>query len=212
MTDMSWRTGIAEVGVDDVIIRGHRLSELIGNVSYVDMAFLLIRGDQPSAAERTMLDAILVCVADHGISPTAIIARTLASCGTPIQASMAGAMLSIADWHGGSGEEVGAILDEILAATQAGTDVSQACVAQPGARFPASVIPSTPEVTRGPCSCSASPPLRGSPAPTAICSTSSVRPSGQPPAGRTCASRMSPARLRRSCSTSAFPGRRSAES
>lgn len=114
MTDMNWRTAIAQVTTDDVIIRGNRLSDLIGSVTYADMAFLLIRGDRPTAAERSMLDAILVCLADHGISPTTIVARTLTSCGAPIQASMAGAMLSIADWHGGSGEEVGRILQSIV--------------------------------------------------------------------------------------------------
>lgn len=68
-----------------------------------------------------MLDAILVTLADHGISPTTIIARTLASCGTPVQASIAGAVLSIADWHGGSGEEVGSILISLASQTSEGT-------------------------------------------------------------------------------------------
>jgi citrate synthase len=124
MADMNWSTAIAEVHTDDVVIRGHRLSELVGSVSYADMAFLLIRGDQASPAERSMLDAILVCLADHGISPTTIVARTLTSCGTPIQAAMAGAMLSVADHHGGSGEEVGAILAEIIQAAGDGQDAT----------------------------------------------------------------------------------------
>ncbi|MBC7632513.1 citryl-CoA lyase [Aeromicrobium sp.] len=127
MSDMSWRTAIAQVNADDVIIRGHRLTDLVGSVTYADMAFLLMRGDLPTAPERQMLDAILVTLADHGISPTTIIARTLASCGTPIQASMAGATLSIADWHGGSGEEVGKILTAILDEADGDADVAAAC-------------------------------------------------------------------------------------
>jgi citrate synthase len=115
VSDMTWKTSIADVQVDDVIIRGHKLSDLVGSVTYSDMAFLLIRGSLPSGPERAMLDAILVSLVDHGISPAAIIARTLASCGTPMQASMAGAMLSIADWHGGSGEEVAKILASVVA-------------------------------------------------------------------------------------------------
>jgi citrate synthase len=120
MADIQWRTGIAQVTTDDVIIRGRHLNDLVGSVTYVDMAFLLIRGDQPTDAQRSMLDAILVSLAEHGISPTTIVARTLASCGTPIQASMAGAVLSIADWHGGSGEEVGRILETIALAVSEG--------------------------------------------------------------------------------------------
>jgi citrate synthase len=115
VSDMTWETSIAEVQIDDVVVRGHRLSDLVGSATYSDMAFLLIRGSLPSGPERAMLDAILVSLADHGISPTTIVARTLASCGTPLQASMAGAMLSIADWHGGSGEEVAKILARIVA-------------------------------------------------------------------------------------------------
>lgn len=130
MSDMSWRTAIAQVNTDDVVIRGHRLTDLVGSMTYADMAFLLIRGDMPALKERKMLDAILVTLADHGISPTTIIARTLASTGTPIQASMAGASLSIADWHGGSGEEVGQILSAVLAEVDSapGRTVAEVCI------------------------------------------------------------------------------------
>lgn len=119
MSDMTWKTAIAEVQVDDVVIRGHRLSELVGSVTYSDMAFLLIRGSLPSDPERATLEAILVSLADHGISPSSIVARTLASCGTPVQASISGALLSIADWHGGSGEEVAKLLTSLATADEA---------------------------------------------------------------------------------------------
>lgn len=124
---MKWQTAIAEVQVDDVIIRGHWLSDLVGTVTYSDMAFLLIRGSLPRDGEGAMLEAILVSMADHGISPTSIIARTLTSCGTPLQASLSGAFLSVADWHGGSGERVAQILTELGAAVGEPDDPSTAC-------------------------------------------------------------------------------------
>ncbi|MDF2444439.1 MAG: hypothetical protein JWR01_2642, partial [Subtercola sp.] len=31
MSDMKWQTSIAQVTKDDVIIRGHRLSDLVGS-------------------------------------------------------------------------------------------------------------------------------------------------------------------------------------
>jgi citrate synthase len=114
MADMTWQTSIAEVQTDDVVIRGHRLNDLIGKVSYTDMAFLLVRGDLPAENESKMLEAVMVSLVDHGISPSSIVARSLASCGTPIQASIAGAMLSIADWHGGSGEDLARVLAETV--------------------------------------------------------------------------------------------------
>ena len=101
-----WVTEIAEVREDDVILRGYKLSELVGKITYTDSLFLVVTGELPSAERREMLDALLVSLVDHGISPSTTIARMLASCGTPIQAAMAGAVLSIADWHGGSGEQL----------------------------------------------------------------------------------------------------------
>lgn len=114
MTDTTeWTTAIAEVQDGDVVIRGHRLTDLIGSVGFVEVVFLIFRGNFPSDGERRMLDALFVSLAEHGISPSSVIARTLASCGTPVQASIAGAVVSIADWHGGSGEQLASILLEL---------------------------------------------------------------------------------------------------
>jgi citrate synthase len=121
MADLTWETGIAEVLPDDVVIRGHRLSDLVGSVTYADMAFLLVRGSLPSADERHTLEAILVSLADHGISPSTIIGRTLTSCGVPVQTAMAGALMSIGDHHGGSGEEVARVLVDLVSDSSAGT-------------------------------------------------------------------------------------------
>lgn len=110
-----WSTAIAEVCEDDVLVRGYRLSDLIGRISYTDAVFLVHTGQLPSAERRQTLDAIFVALIEHGISPSTIIARMLASCGAPSQAAVAGAMLSIADWHGGSGEQLGEVLAEAVA-------------------------------------------------------------------------------------------------
>lgn len=103
----SWTTAIAEVREDDVVVRGYALSDLIGQVTYADSIFLVLNGELPTTAQSAMLDAILVSLIEHGISPSTIITRTLTSCGTPVQAALAGGALSIADWHGGAGEALG---------------------------------------------------------------------------------------------------------
>lgn len=118
----TWRTAIAEVQGTEVLIRGYRLSDLVGHISYSESVFLVLTGELPTAQQRDMLDAILVSVIEHGISPSSIIARTLASCGTPVQASVAGAMLSIADWHGGSGEQVAQVMAPAVAAARVADD------------------------------------------------------------------------------------------
>lgn len=113
----TWSTAIAEVLDDEVLIRGYELSDLVGKVSYVDTVFLVLTGELPSREKRDMLDAIFVALIEHGISPSTIIARMLASCGSPSQGAIAGGVLSIADWHGGSGEQLG----EMLAGLTEGT-------------------------------------------------------------------------------------------
>lgn len=113
----TWTTAIAEVRSDEVLIRGYKLSDLVGKVTYIDAVFLVLTGELPSQAKRDMLDAIFVALIEHGISPSTIIARMLASCGSPPQGAIAGAVLSIADWHGGSGEQLG----EVLAGLTEGT-------------------------------------------------------------------------------------------
>jgi citrate synthase len=109
-----WQTSIAEVGHDDVVIRGYALSELVGRVTFTDAVFLDHTAELPTDEQRKMLDAIFVALIEHGISPSTIITRTLVSCGTPSQAAIAGGVLSIADWHGGSGEQLGEALSEVV--------------------------------------------------------------------------------------------------
>lgn len=111
-----WETSIAEVRDDDVLIRGYRLGDLVGRVGFTDMVLLVHTGELPDESRRRMLDAIMVSLIEHGISPSTIITRMLASCGTPLQAAVSGGVLSIADWHGGSGEQLGEVLAGIVAA------------------------------------------------------------------------------------------------
>jgi citrate synthase len=115
-----WSTAIARVDVDDVLVRGYPLSELVGEVSFVDMVFLVHTGELPDLHRRRMLDAVFVTLIEHGISPSTIISRELATCGTPMQAAIAGGVLSIADWHGGSGEDLAETLVALL--ERAGAD------------------------------------------------------------------------------------------
>lgn len=115
---MVWKTAIAEVQDHDVVIRGYQQSELVGAVSYTDAVFLVLTGGLPDDPQRQMLDAILVSLIEHGISPSTMLTRMLVSCGTPLQAAVAGGVLSIADWHGGSGEQVAEHLSDILGSSE----------------------------------------------------------------------------------------------
>ena len=72
-----WETEICEVvsGADEeeIIVRGHRLSELIGQTSFAGMMFLLLQGRLPSENEARVLDALLVASVEHGIAPPSMV-------------------------------------------------------------------------------------------------------------------------------------------
>lgn len=113
-----WETAICEVvsseDEEEVIVRGHRLSELIGSVSFAEAMFLLLSGRLPSKPEGRVLDALLVAAIEHGIAPPSMIARCLASYGSPLQAAVAGGVLAFGDSMGGAGEQFAKLLFDRL--------------------------------------------------------------------------------------------------
>ncbi len=48
------------------MVRGERLSDLVGNVSFAEMMFLLLSGRRPDPAQARVLDALLVASMEHG--------------------------------------------------------------------------------------------------------------------------------------------------
>jgi len=85
------------------VTRGYKQDELIGNVTFTDAVFLLLKWELPGENERRMLDAILVSCIDHGINiPTGLVARSIASAGVPLPTAVAGGLLAVGDFHGGA--------------------------------------------------------------------------------------------------------------
>src|SRR5437867_102768 len=93
---LDWETSISRVVSDgaeeEVIVRGHRLSELIGQILFAEMMFLLLRGDLPTPAR--VLDALLVASVEHGIAPPSMVSRCFASYGTEHPGAVAGGVLA----------------------------------------------------------------------------------------------------------------------
>ena len=107
--DMSrWETGICKVvsgdGEEEIVVRGHRLSELTGRVSFADAMFLMLQGRLPTPAQGRVLDALLVASIEHGIAPPSMISRCFAAYGTSIQPAVGGGILAFGDRMGGLGE------------------------------------------------------------------------------------------------------------
>src|SRR5262245_12713766 len=76
MTTMEFPTSIGVSDVDTITVLGRDLaSELIGRVSFGELAFSLITLRPPTPGELRLFEAVLVALADHGFTPTAIAAR-----------------------------------------------------------------------------------------------------------------------------------------
>ncbi|MEM7254078.1 MAG: citrate/2-methylcitrate synthase [Pseudomonadota bacterium] len=120
--DMShWETEISEVisneNEEEILIRGHRLSELIGNLSFAGAMFLMLQGKKPSDAQTRVLDALLVASMEHGIAPPSMVSRCFASYGTSIQAAIGGGVISFGDRMGGLGEQLAKLMFDAVGRT-----------------------------------------------------------------------------------------------
>src|SRR5437762_8824735 len=92
----TWNTAITRVEPNRVGVRGYDIAELMGRVSYGAAVYLILTGELPSPAIARLMDAILVASIDHGATPpSALAARTVASNGASLSASVAGGLRSI---------------------------------------------------------------------------------------------------------------------
>lgn len=75
----------------EILVRGVPIGELIGSVSLVEMLFIQLQARLPNPTERTMMDAYLVSLCEHGVtSPSTHGARVSASVRAPFAASAIG--------------------------------------------------------------------------------------------------------------------------
>lgn len=101
-----WRTALVNADETHIWVRGYDIKDLLLQAGFVDTVFLLHRGRLPAAAERRLLDALLVAVADHGAGAPSCAAARLAASGNrgSLSAAIAAGILAIGDEHGGAGE------------------------------------------------------------------------------------------------------------
>ena len=103
---MPWKSKITKVEPNHLLTCGYRQEDLIGNIPYPHVVYLLLKGKLPSKEHGKMIDAILTACIDHGATPPSSIAsRTVASGGVPLPTAVAAGVLSIGDAHGGAIEK-----------------------------------------------------------------------------------------------------------
>jgi len=117
MTDENWlRTSVGTSDADSITVMGRDVAgELMGNVTLTELAFLVVRRRLPSEGEARMLDAVLVSLADHGLTPTVLAAR-LTFTGAPesLQGAIASGLLGSGSVFLGVVEDTARFLGAIL--------------------------------------------------------------------------------------------------
>jgi len=114
----TFRTGIGTSTPDTILLLGQDLAgDLIGKVSFGELAFWLIAKRRPTPEQLVMFEAVLVSLADHGFTPTALAARlTYLSAPESLQGAVAAGLLGGGSRFLGVTEDAARFLMEALAA------------------------------------------------------------------------------------------------
>ena len=121
-----WRTAIIDMEPGRIAFRGHPVQELIGNVSFVQMIWLMMRGDLPGTDQAALLEAALVAGVDHGPqAPSIAASRMAATCGVGLNNVMATGVNMLGDVHGGAGEQCAELYYDIAARMQEGRTLEE---------------------------------------------------------------------------------------
>jgi citrate synthase len=117
-------TSISTSNESVIVVRGRNLTdELIGRINFTDHFWLLLTGDLPSPAQRTVLDATLVAIAEHGLVPSVQASRmTLAAAPEALQGAVAAGILGCGSVVLGSSEAAGIFFAEIAKRAAAASD------------------------------------------------------------------------------------------
>jgi len=120
-------TRIATSDASSITIRGRDLvNELIGRHTYTEILYFLTVGRMPKSGETRVLDACLVTLMEHGLTPSAIVARMVAdNVPEEPQAAMAAGLLTVGSVFVGTMEGCARILSAGI--SKGGGDLDSYC-------------------------------------------------------------------------------------
>lgn len=126
-----WSTAIIiDMAPGQIRFRGHPIEDLIGNVTFPEMIWLMTRGDLPTKDQAKLLEFALVAAVDHGPqAPSIAAARMAVTCGLGLNGAMASAVNFLDDVHGGAGEQAVELYTWIDTAVAEGTPMEEAAPA-----------------------------------------------------------------------------------
>ena len=129
MTADDWaRTWIGGSTPDHITVAGRDLpSEIMGRLTLTELTYLLVTRRDPTPGERRMLDAVLVSLADHGLTPSALAAR-LTYTGAPeaIQGAIAAGLLGAGSVFLGPAGDTAQFLFDALRSPDVAADADDA--------------------------------------------------------------------------------------
>ena len=113
-------TKIAHHTAEAIYVRGANLvDDLIGKLTFTEMMYFQLLGARPTPAQAKILDAVLVTLMEHGITPSTIVSRLIYdSCPEAVQAAVAAGLLGVGSTFVGTMEGCAANIEEILAAPE----------------------------------------------------------------------------------------------
>jgi citrate synthase len=110
-------TSLGTSDADTITLLGQDLAaDLMGKVSFGELALWLVTQRRPTSGQVAVFEAVLVALADHGFTPTAIAARlTYLSAPDSVQGALAAGLLGGGSRFLGVTEDTGRFLADALA-------------------------------------------------------------------------------------------------
>ena len=95
------------------------VEDMMGQMTFTDTMFYHILGQRPTPGQVVVLDAVLVTLMEHGVTPSAIVTRmTYMSAPEALQSAVAAGLLSVASQFVGTMEGCAGILEKLVSADE----------------------------------------------------------------------------------------------
>jgi citrate synthase len=113
---LAFPTSLGTSTADEIRLLGQDLTaDLMGKVGFGELAFWLVTLERPTPSQVRVFEAVLVALADHGFTPTAIAARlTYLSAPDSLQGALAAGLLGGGSRFLGVTEDCGGYLHAVL--------------------------------------------------------------------------------------------------
>jgi citrate synthase len=112
--DKPLRTAIAKSDEQSITVRDRDLTgELMGEMDFGTFCYLHVTGEEPNESESRLFNAMLVAIAEHGVTPSVIATRlTYDSAPEAVQGAVASGLLGAGSTFLGSMENAGHMLQD----------------------------------------------------------------------------------------------------